>query len=219
VPRLRLAVLVSGRGSNLEALLRASSEGRMDADVALVVSSKPDAGGLEIARRAGVPTFVAASKARAQADHEAQMRPAIDAARVDLVLLAGYMRILTPAFLRAYEGRLLNIHPSLLPAFPGLDAQGQAHARGVRIAGATVHFVSEEVDAGPILAQAAVAVPPSASADDLRARILAVEHQLYAHAVQLVASGRARYDHGRVAYAADVRAGDAALFAPEAAAR
>jgi phosphoribosylglycinamide formyltransferase-1 len=110
------------------------------------------------------------------------------------------MRVLTPAFVRAYEGRLLNIHPSLLPAFPGLDAQAQAHARGVRIAGCTTHFVTEDVDGGPIVMQAAVAVPPGASAEDIAARILAAEHRIYPATVQALATGKARYEAGRVAW-------------------
>lgn len=200
VARLRLVVLASGRGSNLESLLRASRESRMDADVVLVAGNKPEAPALDVARNAGVPTFVSPSKGRAQAEHERELRPAIDAARPDLVLLAGYMRILTPDFIQAYEGRLLNIHPALLPSFPGLDAQAQAHAAGVRIAGCTTHFVTADVDAGPIVMQAAVAIPPGASVDDVRARILVAEHDLYPRTVQLLATGKARYQKGRVVF-------------------
>jgi phosphoribosylglycinamide formyltransferase-1 len=210
-----LAVLISGRGSNMESLLQASEAGALDADVVLVASNKADAGGLAVARARGVPTFVAVSKGKPQDEHEKELVPAIDAARPDLVLLAGYMRIVTPAFVRRYEGRLLNIHPSLLPSFPGLDAQGQAHAAGARVSGATVHFVVPQVDAGPILMQAAVALPPDASVDEVKRRILAAEHKLYPAAIQLLASGRAWWKDGRVEYAKDVRAGDLALFSPE----
>lgn len=201
VPRLRVAVLVSGRGSNLESLLRASREGRLDADVVLVVSNKADAAALDVARRANVPTSVLPSAGLTREAHEAALAARLDEARVDLVCLAGYMRILTPAFLRAFEGRLVNIHPSLLPAFPGMDAQRQAHEAGVRVAGCTVHFVTETVDGGPILAQAAVEVPPKASLDELRDAILAAEHELYPRAVQLLATGRARWIAGRVVFA------------------
>lgn len=174
----------------------------MDAEVVRVVSNRPEAHALRVASSAGVPSAVVPSAGRSREEHEADLRGAIDEARPDLVCLAGYMRILTPAFIRAYEGRLLNIHPSLLPAFPGMDAQAQAHARDVRIAGCTVHFVTEDVDAGPILAQAAVALPPGLGVDDARGRILDAEHTLYPRAVQLLASGRARYHAGRVVHGA-----------------
>lgn len=211
--RLRLAVLVSGRGSNLESLLRASREGRMDAEVVLVVSNKADAPALHVASEAGVRSLVVPSAGLSREAHDAKVREALDAARPDLVCLAGYMRILGPAFIRAFEGRLLNIHPSLLPAFPGVDAQKQAHAAGVRIAGCTVHFVTEQVDAGPILAQAAVALPPGCSVDEARSRILDAEHELYPRAVQLLASGKARWDAGEVRYHHDIKS-EGVLFSP-----
>lgn len=196
--RLRLVVLVSGRGSNLDSLLAASQAGTMQAEVVLVVSNKADAPALDVAKRAGISTRVVSSADVERAEHEALMMRAIDEARPDLVLLAGYMRILGAPFIQRYRGRLLNIHPSLLPAFPGLDAQGQAHRARVRIAGCTTHFVSEDVDAGPILAQAALAVDPAWSVDELRSRILALEHELYPMSVEMLASGRARYENGRV---------------------
>ncbi|HVM44579.1 MAG TPA: phosphoribosylglycinamide formyltransferase [Candidatus Thermoplasmatota archaeon] len=212
--RLRLVVLVSGRGSNLESLLAASRAGALDADVVLVVSNKPDAPALDVAARAGVPTRVVPSAGLAREEHDRRVAEAIDEARADLVLLAGYMRILGGAFIARYRGRLLNIHPSLLPAFPGVDAQGQAHARGVRVAGCTVHFVTEDVDAGPILAQAALAVDPAWSADELRARILELEHRLYPACVRLLAAKRARLEGDRVVFeAAPPPAG--ALFSVE----
>jgi len=198
VPRLRLAVLISGRGSNMESLLKASRAGTLDADVVLVASNKPDAGGLDVARKAGVPTFVSVSKGRKQDEHEAELVPAIDAARPDLVLLAGYMRIVTPAFVRHYEGRLLNIHPSLLPAFPGLDAVRRAVEHGVRVTGCTVHFVDEDLDSGPIIRQAAVEVKDDDTVDTLSARILQQEHRIYSEAIAIVLAGRYRIEGRRV---------------------
>ena len=197
--RPKLAVLASGRGSNFEALVRASREKRMDADVVLLDANKPDAGALGLAKRDGIPALASASQGRGP-EHEREVLAAIEGANADLVLLAGYMRVLSPTFVRALEGRLLNIHPSLLPAFPGLDAQGQAHRAGVRVAGCTVHFVSAEVDAGPILAQAALAVDPAWDEEDLAIHILGLEHKLYASAVQMLATGTARYESGRVVY-------------------
>lgn len=200
MPRLRLAVLVSGRGTNLENLLRASRDGRMDADVVLVACNRPEAPAVGLARQAGVRVALVPSAGLARDEHERQMREALDAAAPDYVLLAGYMRILTPTFIRHYQGRLVNIHPSLLPAFPGLEAQQKAHAAGVRIAGCTTHFVTETVDAGPILGQAAVVLPPGATPEDVRLRILEAEHQLYPATVQMLAQGRARWEAGRVVF-------------------
>lgn len=212
--RLRVAVLVSGRGSNLESLLRASREGRMRADVVLALSNKPDAAALEVAARFGVPRLVVPSAGLGREEHERRVGDALAEARPDLVLLAGYMRILTPGFIRRFEGRLLNVHPSLLPAFPGVDAQGQAHAAGVRIAGCTVHFVTEQVDAGPVLAQAAVALPPGCTADEARARILEAEHKLYPRAVDLLATGQAWWDAGAVRYHPDIKSPGGVLHSP-----
>lgn len=213
--RLRVAVLASGRGSNLESLLRASREGRMAADVVLVLSNKADAPALDVARKHGVEARAVEGKGLEREAHEALLRPLLDAARPDLVALAGYMRILSPSFIRAYEGRLVNIHPSLLPAFPGRDAQAQAHAAGVRVAGCTTHFVTEDVDAGPILMQAAVALPPGATVDEVRARILAAEHRLYPATVQMLATGAARWEAGRVVFAG-AKAPETVLVSPEA---
>lgn len=206
VPRLRLVVLVSGRGSNLEALLAGSAAGTMDADVVRVVSNKGDAPALALATEHGIGSRVVPSAGVEREEHERLLADAIDDAKPDLVVLAGYMRVLGPAFLGRYRGRLVNIHPSLLPAFPGLDAQGQAHARGVRVAGCTVHFVTEDVDAGPILAQAALAVDPAWSVDELRARILELEHRLYPRAIDMLARGEARLDGDRVVLAPGTRA-------------
>lgn len=213
MPRLRVAVLISGRGSNMQSLVRASREGRMDADVALVIANKPDAAGLAWAREQGIPTLLSPSKGRPREEHEGEMTRAIAEARCDLVALAGYMRVLSPEFVRHHEGRLVNIHPSLLPSFPGLDAQGQAHAHGVRIAGCTTHFVSAEVDAGPILMQAAVAVDPDMDAAALGARILEAEHRLYPATLHALATGAARYDAGRVVWR-DAKAPSGLLVSP-----
>lgn len=212
--RLKLAILASGRGSNFEALVRASKEKRMDAEVALLVANKGDAGASDIAKREGIDVLTSLSKGRG-AQHEREVLAAVAAARADLVCLAGYMRVLSPSFVRELEGRLINIHPSLLPAFPGLDAQAQAHRAGVRIAGCTVHFVDADVDAGPILAQAALAVDPAWNARDLAERILALEHKLYPAAVEMLASGKARYDQGRVVFAG-ARAPGHPLFSADA---
>lgn len=211
--RLRLVVLVSGRGSNMENLVRASREGRMAADVVRVLSNRPDAPALERAKALGVEALAVDSRGRSREEHEALLRPLVEEVRPDLVALAGYMRILTPAFIRAYEGRLVNVHPSLLPAFPGLDAQLQAHQAAVRIAGCTTHFVTPEVDAGPILMQAAVAIPPGASPEEVRRRILAAEHRIYPETIHLLATGRARWDAGRVAFSG-ARAPEGVLVSP-----
>lgn len=217
MPRLRLAVLASGRGTNLACLLAASASGAMDAEVALVVCNRPGAGALDVAARHGVPSRLIPSKDAPRDEHDARMMTAIDEAGVDLVVLAGYMRVLGSAFIRRYQGRLVNIHPALLPAFPGLDAQGQAHARGVRIAGCTTHFVTDDVDAGPIIAQAAVAIPPGASAEELRALVLEAEHALYPATIHLLATGRARLDGSRVVHASRAPREGAArvLMSPE----
>ena len=212
--RLRLAVLASGRGSNLASLLEASRDGRMAADVVLVLSNKLDAPALDVARRAGVEAHAADGKGLGREEHEALLAPHLARATPDLVVLAGYMRILSSRFIRAWEGRLVNIHPSLLPAFPGKDAQAQAHAAGVRVAGCTTHFVTEDVDAGPILMQAAVAIPPGASVDEVRARILAAEHRLDPATIHALATGRARWDASRAVFA-DARAPEGALLSPE----
>lgn len=201
MPRLRLAVLVSGRGTNLRSLLEASRAGTMAADVVLVVSNKPDAPALEVARAAGVRVEVVPSAGLSREAHEARIAALLDEARADLVALAGYMRILTPGFIERYHGRLVNIHPSLLPAFPGVDAQAQAAARGVRIAGCTTHFVTEEVDGGPIIVQAAVALPPGADAETVRDLVLQAEHVLYPRTIHLLATGAVRLEGGRVVHA------------------
>lgn len=190
---LELGVLVSGSGTNLQALLDAARDGRLDARIRVVLSNRPDAFGLQRARRAGVPAVVVDHKpfsSRAAFDEAvvAELRKA----GVEWVALAGFMRVLTPLFLDAFSGRILNIHPSLLPAFPGVDAQGQAFRAGVHETGCTVHFVDAGVDTGPVVLQRKVPIHSTDSEDDVRARILEQEHELFVEALSLVAAGRAR---------------------------
>ncbi len=195
---LQLGVLISGRGSNLSAILDAIAGGRLDARVRLVISNRPDAPGLERAARAGIPTRVI--RHRAFPDREsfdAELAGALQAAEVAWVVLAGFMRILTPTFLRAFSDRVINIHPSLLPAFPGVDAQQQALDHGVRVSGCTVHLVNEGVDTGPILAQAAVPVLPGDDREALAGRILEQEHVLLTRALQWIAEGRVQIARGQ----------------------
>jgi len=188
---LKLGVLISGRGSNLQAILDAIEGGRLAAEVCLVLSNKSQAPGLARAAEAGVATEVI--RHRDHADREsfdAAMGAALVEAGVDWVVLAGFMRIVTPVFLRIFEGRVINIHPSLLPSFPGVDAQQQALDYGVRVSGCTVHLVDEGVDAGPIIAQAAVPVRPDDDRDALAARILEQEHALLVRVLAWIADGR-----------------------------
>ena len=195
----RLGVLLSGRGSNLDAILRAKDDGRLDCEPALVLSNRPQAGGLAIARQHGVPIQVLDH--RAYAERQAFDRAVVDAlraARVELVALAGFDRLVTSQLLAAFPERVLNIHPALLPAFKGLHAQRQALEYGARITGATVHFVDEHMDHGPIILQGAVPIAPDDSEDSLTARVLAVEHAIYPVALQLCAHGRLRIDGRRV---------------------
>ena len=191
--RLRLGVLVSGRGSNLEAILDASARPDFPARVAVVVSDREQAQALDRARSRGVPAVWLSPKDFGdRAAYDAALRAVLDEHRVGLVCLAGFMRILTADFVRAYAGRILNIHPSLLPAFPGLHPQRRALEHGVKVAGATVHFVDEGVDTGPIVLQASVPVHPDDTEESLSARILAEEHRLYPEAVRLFAEGKLR---------------------------
>lgn len=186
----RIAVLISGRGSNLQALIDAIAAGRLDATIAVVVSNRADAPGLERARAAGVPAVTLPHRDYASREtFEAALVAELRARDVALVCLAGFMRLLGPTFLVAFGERTLNVHPSLLPAFPGVDAQRQALEHGVKVAGATVHFVTGELDAGPIVAQGAVPVLDTDTADTLAARILGVEHRIYPEAVAAVLDG------------------------------
>ena len=194
----RLAILLSGRGSNFEAIANNVASGAIEASIAVVISNRPEARGLEIARQRGLDTLVLPSKGM---DREAYDRRLIDGLRPfqpDLICLAGFMRLLSAAFVREFPNRILNIHPSLLPAFSGLDAQHQALAYGVRVSGCTVHFVDEYLDAGPILLQAAVPVHDRDTEESLSARILEQEHRIYSEAIRIALSGRYSIEGRRV---------------------
>ncbi len=179
--RRKVGVLISGRGSNLSALLAAASDASFPAEIVCVVSNRPEARGLQAAAAAGVPALALDHRryGRAREDHERALQAALEAHGVELVCLAGYMRLLTPWFVGAWQGRMLNIHPSLLPAFPGLDTHARAIAAGAKIHGCTVHLVTETMDEGPILGQAAVPVLAADDACTLAARVLLQEHRLY----------------------------------------
>jgi phosphoribosylglycinamide formyltransferase-1 len=194
-----IVILISGRGSNMEAVIRAAQSERWPARVAAVISNRPDAAGLAFAQKHGIPTAVVPSKAFASRDEfDAALQQEIDRFSPDLVVLAGFMRILTCAFVEHYAGRMLNIHPSLLPAFPGLATHRQALDAGVRQHGATVHFVTAELDHGPVVAQATVDVLPGDTDESLAARVLVEEHKLYPYAVRLFVEDRLSIEHGVV---------------------
>ncbi|WP_329605355.1 phosphoribosylglycinamide formyltransferase [Zavarzinia marina] len=202
--RRRTAVLISGRGSNMAALLDAAADPAYPAEIVLVLSNRPGAGGLARAEAAGIPTRVIDHKAYdGRAAFDAALDAALEEAGIELVVLAGFMRLLTPGFTEKWLGRMINIHPSLLPAFKGVHVHEQALAGGVRFSGCSVHFVTADMDAGPIIGQAVVPVVPGESPDDLAARTLAAEHRLYPAAVALVASGEAALADGRTVYAGD----------------
>jgi phosphoribosylglycinamide formyltransferase-1 len=192
----RVAILISGRGSNMAALIQAATAEDFPAEIAVVISNRADAGGLEKARATGIPTVTVESKpfGKDRAAFEAVLQSALDEHRIDLICLGGFMRLFTAEFVQHWYGRMLNIHPSLLPAFPGLNPHGQALRAGVKISGATVHFVIPETDAGPILMQGAVAVRDDDTPDTLAARILQIELRIYPDALRLVASGRIRLE-------------------------
>ncbi|MBB5046446.1 phosphoribosylglycinamide formyltransferase-1 [Rhodopseudomonas rhenobacensis] len=193
----RVAILISGRGSNMAALIdAAAADADFPADIVAVMSNTASAGGLAIAEQAGIPTVVVESKpfGKDRAGFEAKLQAALDDARVELICLGGFMRLFTAEFVQRWHGKILNIHPSLLPSFPGLDPHGQALRAGVKISGATVHFVIPETDAGPIVMQGAVAVRDDDDAESLAARVLSVEHKIYPEALRLVASDAARLD-------------------------
>jgi phosphoribosylglycinamide formyltransferase-1 len=186
-----LAILLSGRGSNFEAIAKSVSSGRIpDARIAVVISNRQGAGGIETARRLGLNALVIPSKGKGREDHDREVVAALQKHEVDLVCLAGYMRLLSPWFVRQFPHRILNIHPSLLPAFPGLEAQEQAFAYGVKVSGCTVHFVDEELDHGPIIVQKTVAVLDSDNEHTLAERILEQEHAAYSEAIKIVLEGR-----------------------------
>jgi phosphoribosylglycinamide formyltransferase 1 len=199
--RKRVGVLISGRGTNLASLIEAARAPDYPAEIVLVLSNKPDAYGLVRAHEAGIATTVVSHKSfKAREEFDSAITHALKRAHVDIVCNAGFMRLHSPAFVREWYGRQINIHPSLLPAFRGLHPQARALEAGVRIAGATVHFVSVEMDAGAIVAQGAVPVLPDDDEEALSARILAMEHRLYPLALKLVATGAARLNEGRVEF-------------------
>lgn len=186
----RLGILLSGRGSNFLAIAESIRLQRLQGvEIVVVLSNKDDAPGLTSARELGLPTLAIPSKGRKRADHDAEMIAHLREHQVDLVCLAGYMRIISPAFVEAFPQRILNVHPSLLPSFPGLDAQGQALEFGVKVAGCTVHFVDEAVDHGVIILQRAVMVEDGDTQESLSARVLEQEHQAYPEAIARVVSG------------------------------
>ncbi len=196
--RARIAVLLSGRGSNFEALAEACARGEVPAEVVLVVSNKPDASGLVRAQERGIAARVIPGKGLTREEHELHLIAAIREAEAEWVCLAGYMRLLTPAFIGAFPQRIVNIHPALLPAFPGVDAQHQAWEYGVKVSGCTVHLVDAGCDTGPIVVQRTVPVLDGDSADDLAARILEQEHVAYAAALRLLLTREWRVEGRRV---------------------
>jgi phosphoribosylglycinamide formyltransferase 1 len=194
----RLGILLSGRGSNFEAIADNVAGGRLQAEIAVVISNREEARGLEIARQRGLPALCIPSKGVSREDYDRRVAEELRARNVELVCLAGFMRLLSAEFCQAFPMRILNIHPSLLPAFPGLDTQKQALEHGVKISGCTVHFVNEQLDAGPIILQAAVPVLDDDTEERLAARILKEEHRIYSEAIRIIASERWRIEGRRV---------------------
>jgi phosphoribosylglycinamide formyltransferase-1 len=194
----RIGILLSGRGSNFQAIARNIAAGKLDAEIAIVLSNREAAPGLEIAKDLGLTALAIPSRGLDREVYDKLLIEQLLQHRVDLVCLAGYMRLLSAGFVRAFAGKILNIHPSLLPAFPGLDAQHQAIEQGVKVAGCTVHFVDEFLDAGPIVMQAAVPVLDEDTPDTLSARILEQEHIIYTEAIRVVLSGNYRLVGRRV---------------------
>ena len=194
----RIGILLSGRGSNFEAIAENVAAGRIDAEIAVVISNRPEARGLETARARGINAVCIPSKGLEREAYDRLVVAELKKNQVDLVCLAGFMRLLSAYFVREFPLRILNIHPALLPSFPGLDAQHQALEHGVRISGCTVHFVDENLDSGPIVVQAAVPVLDNDTADTLSARILSQEHRIYSEAIRLVLSGNYRVEGRRV---------------------
>jgi phosphoribosylglycinamide formyltransferase-1 len=184
----KLGILLSGRGSNFEAIADSIRAGRLHAEIAVVISNRADAPGLESAKRRGLNAVLIPSKGRVREEHDAEVIAALKHAQVDLICLAGYMRLLSPEFIRAFPNRIVNIHPSLLPAFPGMDAQKQALDYGAKVTGCTVHFVDEHLDHGPIILQKTVPVQDGDDVHSLSARILEQEHAAYSEAIGLILS-------------------------------
>ncbi len=192
MPKARVAVLISGTGSNMTALLYASRQPEVNFEIVLVASNDPDAPGLALAKAEGIATYSLPHRGLSRADHDGAMDAALREAGAEYVALAGYMRILTPAFVEAWEGRMLNIHPSLLPRYRGLDTHRRALEAGDKIAGASVHLVTEELDAGKVLGQAEVAVLPNDTPETLAKRVLIAEHQLYPRVLDAYVAARGK---------------------------
>ncbi len=215
----KIAILISGRGSNMAALVEAASERSIPAEIVAVISDRPDAQGLAFAASRGIDTLVIERRLHSSKDaHDAAIDAALVSCGAEIVALAGYMRLFTEGFVRRWDGRMINIHPALLPAFKGLDTHARALDAGVRIHGCTVHFVTPEMDDGPIIAQAAVAVHLDDTAETLGARVLKAEHQLYPLALRLVAEGKALMEDGRTVFSGTetILQEGAALHAPSA---
>jgi phosphoribosylglycinamide formyltransferase-1 len=194
----RLGILISGRGSNFEAIADNVAAGTIPAEIAVVISNRPDAPGLDSARRRGLHAVALPSRGLDREIYDRMLAEELERHAVDIVCLAGFMRLLSAGFIRRFPNRILNIHPSLLPAFPGLDAQHQALAHGVKVAGCTVHFVDEHLDAGPIILQSTVPVQDDDTVATLSARILTQEHRIYSEALRLVLDGRYTIEGRRV---------------------
>jgi formyltetrahydrofolate-dependent phosphoribosylglycinamide formyltransferase len=211
--KLKVAVLISGRGSNMGSLARAAMDPDYPVEIVLVLSNKPNVAGLDLAQEHGLAIQVVDQKAYDnREDHDRAVTEALRASGAELVCMAGYMRIMGDEFVNAWRGRMINIHPSLLPSFIGLDTHERALERGVRIHGCTVHFVNNELDAGPIIAQAAVPVVPGDTAETLGARVLEAEHKLYPHALRLIAEQKVRWSGDQAARDMSATAEDVALL-------
>ncbi|MGJ5078778.1 phosphoribosylglycinamide formyltransferase [Bradyrhizobium sp. HKCCYLS3013] len=211
----RVAILISGRGSNMAALIHAAAQSEFPAEIAVVISNRADAAGLQKAQESGVAIEIIESKpfGKDRAGFEARLQQALDARGIEIICLAGFMRLFTAEFVQRWYGRMLNIHPSLLPSFPGLDPHGQALRAGVKLSGATVHFVIPETDAGPIVMQGAVVVRDDDTPDTLSTRILGVEHRIYPEALKLLAKGLVRLE-GDLCRTSSVEQGDHTLIWP-----
>ena len=198
VKKLRVAVLASGGGTDLQSIIDASEKGMIDAEVIVVLSDKKDAYALKRAEKHGIKSYFINPKGKERTEHEKELNSTLEDNQVELIIEAGYMRILTPSFIKKWYGKLINIHPALLPSFKGTNGQGDALEYGVKISGCTTHFTDEEVDHGPIILQAAVKVRPDDDGDKLAARILEVEHQILPRTVQLFAENRLKIDGRKV---------------------
>jgi len=213
----RVAILISGRGSNMAALIEAAREVDFPAEIVAVISNRADALGLERASASGIPTVVIESKpfGKDRAAFEAVLQRALDEKNVELICLGGFMRLFNADFVERWYGKMLNIHPSLLPSFPGLDPHGQALHAGVKISGATVHFVIPETDAGPIVMQGAVPVRDDDTPETLAARVIQIEHRIYPEALRLLASGKIHLE-GDICRTSGTAVSDGSLISPRA---